>query len=126
MNEDYIVTAMTSDGLFRVLAARSTLTVEEGRRRHKTSRTATAALGRVMTGAALMAATLDDDQSVTLRILADGPSGGIIAEAANAGKEVRGYMSPMPTSRRLSRKLIRAGYWDGRARSRTGFRAWRP
>ena len=93
MNEDYIVTAMTSDGLFRCWR-QVNLDCGRGRRRHKTSRTATAALGRVMTGAALMAATLDDDQSVTLRILADGPSGGIIAEAANAGKEVRvrGYM----------------------------------
>lgn len=92
--DDYVVTAMTTDGLFRVLAVRSTLVVEEGRRRHGTSRTATAALGRVMTGALLMAVTLDDDQSVTLRVLGGGPSGGVIAEATNEGGEihVRGYM----------------------------------
>jgi molecular chaperone Hsp33 len=94
LKKDYVVTGMTSDGLFRILAVRSTLTVEEGRRRHNTSKTATAALGRVMTGALLMASTLDEDQSVTLRVLGDGPAGGIISEAMRTDKEVlvRGYM----------------------------------
>ena len=37
--EDYIVTGLSQDGHFRVLSARTTLLVEEGRRRHQTSRT---------------------------------------------------------------------------------------
>jgi len=92
--EDYAVTGMSRDGRFRVIAVRSTVLVEEGRRRHGCSKTATAALGRVMTGAVLMAATLDEDQSVTLRVLGGGPAGGVIADSYRAADEirVRGYM----------------------------------
>lgn len=91
--EDYIVTGLSQDGHFRVLSARTTLLVEEGRRRHQTSRTVAAALGRALTCAAMMAATLDDDQSVTLRFLGDGPVGGIIAEGLRHSDHVgvRGY-----------------------------------
>lgn len=91
---DYAVTAVSEDGLFRAIAVRSTLLVEEGRRRHGCSKTATAALGRVMTGAVLIAATLDEDQSVTLRVLGGGPSGGVIADAIHTPDRitVRGYM----------------------------------
>lgn len=92
--EDYAVTGMSRDGRLRVIAVRSTVLVEEGRRRHGCSKTATAALGRVMTGAVLMAATLDEDQSVTLRVLGGGPAGGVIADSYRAADEirVRGYM----------------------------------
>lgn len=91
---DYVVSAMTLDGRFRVLAVRSTILVEEGRRRHNCSKTATAVLGRVMTGAVLMAATLREDQSVTLKVLGGGPSGGVISDAYRTpeGIGVRGYL----------------------------------
>lgn len=91
---DYVVTGMTPDGRFRVLAVRSTMLVEEGRRRHNCSKTATAALGRVMTGAVLMAATLREDQSVTLKVLGGGPCGGIISDAYRTedGIGARGYL----------------------------------
>ena len=91
---DYLVSGLSSDGRFRVLAVRTTALVEEARRRHRASRTGTAALGRVLTGAVLMAGTLDEDQSVTLRFLGNGPGGGIIAEARNEGDMItaRGYM----------------------------------
>lgn len=41
-----------------------------------------------------MAGTLDDNQSVTIRFLGNGPGGGIIAEAWNGGDKItsRGYM----------------------------------
>lgn len=90
---DYLVSGLSDDGHFRVLAARTTLLAEEGRRRHQASRTVTAALGRAMTCAAMMAATLDHNQSVTLRFLGDGPVGGVIAEGVHRGDHigVRGY-----------------------------------
>jgi molecular chaperone Hsp33 len=88
--QDYAVTATTGDGCIRVLAARTTHLAEEARRRHGASPTAAAALGRVLGGAALLGLTLKDQGSVTLRILGDGPLGGIIAEADASGR-VRGY-----------------------------------
>lgn len=91
---DYVVSGISRDGRFRVLAVRSTVLVEEGRRRHNCSKTATAVLGRVMTGAVLMAATLREDQSVTVKVLGGGPSGGVISDAYRTadGLCVRGYM----------------------------------
>ena len=73
------------------LAARTTRTVEEARRRHSASPVATAALGRLLTASALLAATLKGEESVTLRVVGEGPLGGIIAEG-RAGGAVRGYL----------------------------------
>ncbi len=87
---DYAVTALTTDGRVRVLAARTTRLVEEARRRHDASPTAVAALGRVLTAAALLGLTLKDRGTVTLRLVGDGPIGGLIAEADAEGN-VRGY-----------------------------------
>ncbi len=91
---DYIVTGTALGGRFRVLSVRSTMLVEEARRRHNCSATATAALGRVMTGAVLMAATMEGNQSVTIKVLGGGPCGGIISDAyrTEEGIGVRGYM----------------------------------
>lgn len=87
---DHAVTALTKDGRVRVLAARTTRLVEEARRRHGASPTAVAALGRVLTAAALLGLTLKDRGTVTLRLVGDGPIGGLIAEADAEGN-VRGY-----------------------------------
>ena len=82
---------MAADGTVRLISAVTTDTVAEAIRRHQTSPTASAALGRMLTGAALMGASLKELDRLTLRIDADGPIGGIIAEVNNAG-EVRGYV----------------------------------
>jgi len=90
-NEDYLVRATAEDGRILALVARSTKLVEEARRLHNTSPTATAALGRVLTAAALMGATLKERQSLTLRVVGDGPLGAIVATARDGA--VRGYVS---------------------------------
>lgn len=87
---DYLVRGTAAEGTVRVMAAVTTQTVEDARIRHATSPTATAALGRSLTAAVLLGASLKDGQSVLLRILGDGPIGGIIAQADAAG-HVRGY-----------------------------------
>ena len=87
---DYAIIATTDDGLTRVLAARTTRLADEARRRHDASPTASAALGRTLTGAALLGMTLKDRGTVTLRLFGDGPLGGVIAEADASGN-VRGY-----------------------------------
>lgn len=87
---DTIIRATAADGAIRATAVVSTQTVEDARIRHATSATATAALGRSLTAAALLGAGLRDGQSVLLRVLGDGPIGGVIAQADAAG-HVRGY-----------------------------------
>jgi len=74
----------------RALATVTTQTVEDARIRHAASATATAALGRSLTAAALLGAGLKDGHSVLLRVLGDGPIGAIVAQADARGR-VRGY-----------------------------------
>lgn len=77
----------------RLFLARTTALVEEGHRRHGTSATATAALGRVMTAAVMMGSDLKGAQdALTIRIKGDGPAGAIIATADTRGG-VRGLIS---------------------------------
>ena len=90
---DYLVRAIGDGGNVRAFAAVTTDLVEEARRRHDTWPTATAALGRALTGTALLAATLKDpNESLTLRVAGDGPLRGIICDADEQGN-VRGYVN---------------------------------
>lgn len=87
---DYLVRGTVAGGAVRVMATVTTQTVEDARVRHATSPTATAALGRSLTAAVLLGAGLKEGQSVLLRVLGDGPLGGIVAQADAQG-HVRGY-----------------------------------
>lgn len=87
---DYLVRATGAGGRVRVLAARATALVDEARRRHDLSVTATAALGRALTAAALLGALLKGRQTVTLRVVGGGPLRGLVAESDASG-HVRGY-----------------------------------
>lgn len=95
IGHDFIVSAVTKSGLFRAMAAKTTNLCEEARVRHGLSHTCTAVLGRVLTAAALVARTLDEGQSVTLRFIGDGPAGGAIGEGVHEGGQiaVRGYVA---------------------------------
>jgi len=88
---DRLVFGTAAEGTVRLIAAVTTDSVAEAVRRHQTSPTASAALGRMLTGAALLGASLKEFDRLTVRIDADGPIGGITVEANNAGK-VRGYV----------------------------------
>lgn len=90
---DYLVRAIAAGGNVRAFAAVTTDLVEEARRRHDTWPTATAALGRALTGTAILGATLKDrDESLTVRFAGDGPLGGIICDSDEQG-QVRGYVN---------------------------------
>lgn len=79
------------EGNARWVLVKSTNTVEEARSRHGMSPVATAALGRLMTGALILASSLKGDENITLRLLGDGPLEGVIAVADAQGR-VRGYV----------------------------------
>ncbi|WP_418790122.1 Hsp33 family molecular chaperone HslO [Phosphitispora sp. TUW77] len=88
--KDYLVVGTDKKGNLRVYATVSTGLVEEARKRHRTSPTASAALGRALTAGVLMSANLKGDDILTLRIIGDGPLGTIIVTSDSAGN-VRGY-----------------------------------
>lgn len=87
---DVLVRATAADGAVRCMAAVTTRTVAEASIRHHTSPTVAAALGRTLTGALLLGASLKEFDRLTVQIVGDGPIGGITAEA-NAQGQVRGY-----------------------------------
>lgn len=88
---DYMVRAISADGAIRAFVARTTDLADEARRRHDTWPTTTAALGRTLTAAGLLSATLKSPgESVTIRIAGDGPVGGMICDGDEQG-QVRGF-----------------------------------
>lgn len=88
---DYLVRTTTTDGQVRALACVTTGLVDEARRRHGTLPTATAALGRTLTGAALIGSTLKREDIVTVQVMGDGPVCPIVVDADAKGN-VRGYV----------------------------------
>jgi len=78
---DVIVTASMPEAGFAVAAAVTTGLVRETQRRHGLSPTATAAAGRLITGAALLGAGLKDTLRISLQAAGDGPLQRVAAEA---------------------------------------------
>ncbi len=89
--EDHLIQGIAADGAIRVIAAVTTNLVNEACGRHSTSPTASAALGRAMTGALLLGRSYKDLEYITLRFDCKGEIGGITAEASAHGT-VRGYV----------------------------------
>jgi molecular chaperone Hsp33 len=90
-NPDALVRATALDGAIRCMAAVTSNLVSEAARRHETSPTVAAALGRVLTGTLLLGSGLKELDRLTVQLVCDGPVGGITTEA-NARGEVRGYV----------------------------------
>lgn len=90
---DYLVKAMTADGMFRLFAVDATAAVSEAQKRHDTWSASSAALGRTLVGTGLLAAAelKNKDDMLTVRVQGDGPAGMIVADGANDGT-VRGYI----------------------------------
>ena len=73
--EDYIVRGMAAGNEIRFFAAYTRTTVEKARTTHNLSPVCTAALGRLLTGGALMGAMCKNDTDVlTLKVNGDGPA----------------------------------------------------
>lgn len=88
---DYLIRAITTNKEIRALAVKSTNVVREAQERHQTTPVATAALGRVITGALLTGSLVKSGDEIVLKIEGSGPAGKIVADANQEG-EVRGYI----------------------------------
>lgn len=89
--KDQLVRGTAMNGKVRAFAVRTTQLVEELRRRHDTYPTATAALGRTVSAAAMMGAMLKGKEKLSIMVKGDGPIGQIAVES-NASGEVCGYV----------------------------------
>ena len=90
---DYIVRAITTDGWVKAMAIQSTAMVEKARQMHKTTPTATAALGRVLTVTSMMGNLQKvPNGALTLQFKGGGPLGTILA-TSDAEGNVRGYVT---------------------------------
>lgn len=92
MINDSLIHATAADGQLRCMAAVTTNLVSEACRRHRTFPTASAALGRVLTGGLLLGSGVKDLEKLTVHFDCEGPIGNIIAQADPCGN-VRGYVS---------------------------------
>ncbi len=79
---DRIVTNTSTDGSISVVSGITTELVRETQRRHALSPTASAALGRLITAAALMGTNLKGSERLSLQIAGDGPLGTLVADVA--------------------------------------------
>lgn len=78
---DILIKAMAKDEPLLIVSLNDTETVEEARRIHDTYPTASAALGRTISGALLMSSLLKEGQKIIIQISGDGPLKEVVAEA---------------------------------------------
>lgn len=91
--KDYIVRATAANNQIRAFAITSTELVEEARNRHNTSPIATVALGRLLSGGAMMGSMMKGDADLlTIQIKADGPMGGLTV-TSDAHGNIKGYVN---------------------------------
>ena len=87
-----MIRGISENGGAVLVAIDSTEMVREMERIHHTSAVTSAALGRLLTGAAMMATYLkNEEDTLTLRMKGDGPAGVVLA-VANGKGEVKGYV----------------------------------
>ena len=90
---DYIVRATAAGSQIRAFAATTRELVETARQAHNTSPVATAALGRLLTGGAMMGVMMKGEEDIlTIQVRGDGPIGGITV-TADAKGNVKGYVN---------------------------------
>lgn len=88
---DYMIRGIDKDKTFRIFAVKSTDVVDEARRNHQASPTASAALGRALTVGLMMGYMMKNDKDkLTVKINGGGPIGTILITADNKGN-IKGY-----------------------------------
>ena len=90
---DYIKRATAANAQIRAFAATTRDLVEKARSIHNTSPVATAGLGRMLTAASMMCATMKGEKDIlTLIAKGDGPLGAITV-TADSSSNVKGYVN---------------------------------
>lgn len=90
--KDYMIRAVAANAQIRAFAVTARDLTETARNAHNTSPIATAALGRAMSGALMMADMLKGPRDLlTIQIDGDGPLQGLVVTADNQG-HVKGYV----------------------------------
>ena len=90
--KDYVIRATAGDGQVRAFVATTRNMVEQAREFHKTTKVATAALGRTLTATSMMGLMMKNDgDKITVIIKGGGPIGSILATANSKGI-VKGYV----------------------------------
>lgn len=90
--KDYIVRATAADSQVRAFAITAGELVETARRRHNTSPVATAALGRLLAGGAMMGSMMKNETDMlTVKVRGNGPLGGMTV-TADSRANVKGYV----------------------------------
>ncbi len=87
---DRIVTASAARGTVSLVAGITTELVRDARERHDLAPTSSAAVGRLLTAASLLGASLAPRERLTLHIAGDGPIGSITADAWSSGPRAVG------------------------------------
>lgn len=88
---DYIIRATAANHQIRAFAATTKELVEHARETHNTSPVATAALGRLLTGAAMMGSMMKGEKDIlTITMKGDGPINGITV-TADSNATVKGF-----------------------------------
>ncbi|NQX70516.1 Hsp33 family molecular chaperone HslO [Paenibacillus alba] len=88
---DYLIRGTALQGKVRAFAVQTTELTEELSRRHQTTPTAAAALGRTAAAGLLIGAMLKGEEHLIIQVKGEGPIGQIVVDA-NAKGEVRGYV----------------------------------
>lgn len=89
---DYILRATAGNSSVRAFAAITTETVQKAFEIHKTSPVMTAALGRSLTGAAIMGSMLKSETDLlTITVRGDGPGQGLVV-TSDCKARVKGYV----------------------------------
>lgn len=89
---DYIIRATAANHQIRAFAITSKELVEHARQIHHTTPVATAALGRLLTGGAMMGSMMKGDSDLlTITMRGDGPINGVTV-TANSSAQVKGFV----------------------------------
>lgn len=88
---DYLIKALALDNKVRVYMAKTTNLTNEAKKRHDLWPGALSVLSKTMTIGSMMGAMLKDNQTVSIKLHANGPIGNIYVDALANG-HVRGYV----------------------------------
>jgi len=89
---DEMIRAIAAGGMVRAFAVNATRLCERARRVQQSLPAASAALGRLLSAAVMMAGAIKEGERISLRVVGDGPVGVVFAQAYPDGR-ARGFIA---------------------------------